>query len=153
MLSLACGDGRPADIFSCGAALHTMLCLAPPWRAAKPGDVWPYWENFCADPASHAHQQFWQNKRPTSAAAQEFMRRLMRNDPAQRLSVQDANQMLDAVGNANLKYVVSEANCELELSSSYLTLAPIMLVASIVDIFKPWSRTSCLLSSSFFSMT
>ena len=105
MLNQTGVDGRPADVFSCGATAHTMLCLAPPWRAAVPGDAWPYWENFCADPSSQAHQQFWLGKRATTEPARELMRRLMRNDPAQRLSAHEAQQMLDAMGNANLTYV------------------------------------------------
>jgi serine/threonine protein kinase len=97
-------DGRPADVFSCGATAHTMLCFAPPWIKARPGEPGWYWEMFCADPASPAHQQFWQNKRATSEAARELMRRLMRNHPAHRLTAHETNQFLDAMGNANLTY-------------------------------------------------
>jgi serine/threonine protein kinase len=88
-------DARAADAFACGATLHTMLCRAPPWQVARPGEPWPYWENFCADPASVAHQLFWQNKRPTSASAKELMRGLMASDPADRMSVADAISALD----------------------------------------------------------
>jgi serine/threonine protein kinase len=100
-------DGRPADVFSCGATVHTMLCLAPPWRVALPGDVhYPFWERFCADPASQAHHQFWQGKQATSENARELMRRLMRNHPAHRLTAHETNQFLDAMGNANMTYVL-----------------------------------------------
>jgi serine/threonine protein kinase len=99
-------DGCAADIFSTGVTLHAMMCFAGAWRAAWPGQNPPFWELFCANPDSGEHQAFWLfGKRPTAPVTQELMRRLMRGDPAHRLSIHDAHQMLDAMGNANLTCV------------------------------------------------
>ena len=99
-------DGCAADIFATGVTLHSMLCVKRAWDYALPGRFPPYWELFCADPASETHQKFWLfGKREASPASKELMRRLMRGDPTHRLSIHGANQFLDAMGNANLTYV------------------------------------------------